>query len=175
MFGLHGIGGGHRAQMAELIKSVGDAFNLDAGNVRIGLIESCKTPIEIGQYEEKETFDEGVDEFMSTSIQPFWYQLGMSFGPLPSSGAKRSRIVVLLVSGDMEDMSMIYSDGMWDRFNTWLIVVNVNEMSTQQQLDMIDSYMEKVKPEKAHVFQVNNASELINIIRKIHLRTCKKQ
>ena len=175
MFGLHGIGGGDRAHAEEFIKSVGGAFDLESGNVRVGVIENCNSAdIELGQFEEKQEFVEGLTESMSTRITPFLHRLRMSFGR-PASGGKRNRIAILLISGEIEDITKVYSEMQRLKFNTRVIVVGIGKSVSTDQLSILASYKDKYSPDNSHVFPVSDSSELVDIVRKIHVRMCKEQ
>ena len=176
MFGLHGIGGGDREHVEEFIKSVAGAFNLESGNVRVGVIENCNSAdIELGRFEERQTFVEGLTESMSTRITPFLHQLRMSFGGRPRSGEKHNRIAVLLVSGEIEDINEVYSEVQRLKFNTRVIVVGVGNDVSTDQLSILASYKDKFSPDNSHVFPVDESSELIDLVRKIHERMCQEQ
>ena len=175
IFGLHGIGGADRAHVAEFVKSVGGAFDLDTGRVRVGLLENCNSvDIELGQHAEKQPFIEGVTESMTSRITPFLHQLRMSFGR-PSSGGKRNRIAILLVSGEIEDMNKVYSEIMRLKYNTRVIVVGIGKGVSTDQLTMLASYKDKFTPDNSHVFPVEDSAELIDIVKKIHVRMCHEQ
>ena len=175
VFGLHGIGGEDRPYVAEFIRSVGGAFDLESGRVRVGLIENCDSAdIELGEFGEKESFVEEVSESMTTRIAPFLHRLRMSFGR-PSSRDKFNRIAVLIVSGEIDDMHKVYSQVMRLKYNTRVIVVSIGEGVSTDQLMTLASYKDKFTPDNSHMFPVAEASELIDIVKKIHVRMCQEQ
>ena len=175
VFGLHGIGGDDRPYVEDFIRSVGGAFDLEAGRVRVGLIEDCNpADIELGQFSEKEAFVEGLSESMTTRISPFLHRLRMSFGR-QSSRDKFNRIAILIVSGDIEDVNKAYSDIMRLKHVARVIVVGVGEGVSTDQLMSLASYKDKFTPDNSHVFPVEHASDLMDIVRKIHVRMCQEQ
>lgn len=57
MFGLYGISGADRDRVTEFVKSVGGAFDLLSGNVRIGLRETCgRAKLGLSEFEGNEEF-----------------------------------------------------------------------------------------------------------------------
>ena len=161
--------------MEEFIKAVGGAFDLESGNVRVGVVENCNSAdIELGQFEEKQAFVEGLTESMSTRITPFLHRLRMSFGR-PSRSGKHNRIAVLLISGEIEDITKVYTEVQRLKFNTRVIVVGIGKGVSTDQLAVLASYKDKFTPDNSHVFPVGDSSELVDIVRKIHVRMCKEQ
>lgn len=172
MFGLYGIGGGDRNKVMEFIKTVGGAFDLQSGNVRLGLVENCgKAMFKLSEFEDSDYFRSTVDAAMETEISSLIGDLRRSF----SFKQDADRIVILFVSGGIEDIDSAVLEAKRMKFNTRIIVIGVGENFNKEHLIRLASYKDSYKEDATHVFMVPDANDLVDQVKKIHVLMCNSQ
>lgn len=172
MFGLYGIGGGDRNKVMEFIQTVGGAFDVQSGNVRLGLLESCgKAMFKLSEFEDSDDFRSTVDTAMETEISSLIGDLRRSF----SVKQNADRIVILFVSGSVEDIDSAVVEAKRMKFNTRIIVIGVGEGFDKEQLIQLASYKDSYKEDDTHVFMVPDANDLVDQVKKLHVLMCNSQ
>lgn len=172
MFGMYGIGGGDRSQVTEFIQALGGAFGLESGNVRLGLSESCgKATFKLSEFEDSDDFRSAVNTAMETEMSSLLANIRRSFTPKQDT----DKIVILIVSGSIQDIDSAYAEAKRLKFNTGIIVIGVGEGVDKEQLIRLASYKDSFKEDDSHVFTVDESEDLVDLIKKIHVLMCSAQ
>jgi hypothetical protein len=175
MFGLYGIGGDDRNKVTDFMKKVGGAFDLESGNVKIGLNEDCgKAMIKLQEFGDKEYFSTTVDEVMGTEISTLLGNLRRSFG---FSRKNADKVVVLVVSGKLEGVEeeAFYETVQRFKHGNRVIVVGVGKGTDKSQLQKLATYKDNSEPDDSHVFMVDDSDDLLFEVKKIHHLMCNAQ
>ncbi|XP_052791179.1 cartilage matrix protein-like [Mya arenaria] len=164
MFGIYGIGGESRLQVTEFIKMIGDSVGVST-NVKIGLVESCnKADIALQKFTKDNQFAPAVEDAMQTSAYSLVSRVRLGFG---RSATKANRFAIFLIAGPINDFDETKADLLRLKYSTRSIVVGVGSSVDRSQLKDLASYRDKHTPDLSHVFPVEKAENLVNIVRKV--------
>ena len=175
MFGLYGIGGNDRPKVNDFIKKVGGAFDLQSGNVQIGLNEDCgNAMIKLKEFGDKEYFSNTVDEVMTTDITSLLIKLRQSFG---FSGRAADRVIILVVSGRIEgtEGEAFFKNLYRFKHSNRVIVIGVGKDTDKKQLVQLASYKNSGEQDDSHVFMVEDSDDLLFEVKKVHRLLCEAQ
>ncbi|XP_052776644.1 cartilage matrix protein-like [Mya arenaria] len=164
MFGIYGIGGESRLQVIEFIKMIGDSVGVST-NVKIGLVESCNlADIALQKFTKDNQFAPAVEDAMQTSAYSLVNRVRLGFG---RSATKAKRFAILLIAGPINDFDETRADVLRLKYSTRSIVVGVGSSVDRSQLKDLASYRDKHTPDLSHVFPVEKADKLVNIVMKV--------
>ncbi|WAR24539.1 CO6A6-like protein [Mya arenaria] len=164
MFGIYDIGGESRLQVTEFIKMIGDSVGVST-NVKIGLVESCNiADIALQRFTKDNQFAPAVEDAMQTSAYSLVNRVRLGFG---RSATKAKRFAILLIAGPINDFDETKADVLRLKYSTRSIVVGVGSSVDRSQLKDLASYKDKHTPDLSHVFPVEKADKLVNIVMKV--------